>query len=216
MWLLSDPARWLLLICLLPLGSTDAFGQSRAAETNAPAFSLTTTRHELDGVGHYVRALATLGTNQLAFIVPKGYFIRPDEAARQLRAIEREDKCSITVRLFDTPTNAFDKATGEVKPAVFRELLLARHPEARIVEELSLTAGGAPGPAFDFVWRSAAGFLLQCRIAYIPTKAGTVEFYLLTSAADKEEFTHALNTLMLTFRFGEKGRIELPELSNKF
>jgi len=216
MWLRSKSIEWLFLAWLVALPALGGLVQVAMAETNAPAFSLTTTRHELEGIGHYYRAVATLGTNQLAFIVPKGYFIRLDEQARQLRAVERDDKCSITVRLFSVPTNAVDTATGELKPAAFRELLLARHPEARIGEELTLTAGGAAGPAYDFVWRTQAGFQLQCRIAFIPTPAGIVEFYLLTSAADKDEFTHALNTLMLTFRFGSKGRIELPELSNKF
>ena len=213
MWLRSKlPA--CLLGFLLCMSAGRAVAQP-AAPTNAPAYSLTTTRHELEGIGHYYRAVATLGTNQFAFIVPKGYLIRLDEAARQVRAIEREDKCSITVRLFDTPTNAVDKATGELKPAVFRELLLARHPDARIIEEHSLTAGGSPGPAFDFGWRNAGGFPLQSRLAFIPTPAGVMEFHLLTSAADKEEFTHALNSLMLTFRFGERGRIELPEILDK-
>lgn len=215
MWPRSELLRWLLLCLLVALPGTGGLAQTAPAETNAPAFSLTTTRHDLEGIGHYFRAVATLGTNQLAFIVPKGYLIRLDEAARQLRAVEREDKCSITVRLFPTPTNAVDKAGGELKPAVFRELVLARHGDARVVEELTLTAGGSPGPAFDFTWRNAGGFPLQSRIAFIPTPAGIVEFHLLTSAADKEEFTYALNSLMLTFRFGAKGRIELPEMSNK-
>lgn len=215
MWPPSKPSCPCLLAIVLCLSAGAGLAQSGPAATNAPAFSLATTRHELEGIGHYYRAVATLGTNQLAFIVPKGYFIRLDESARQLRAIEREDKCSITVRLFETPTNALDKADGGLKPAVLRELLLARHPNARITEEFSLTAGGAAGPAFDFVWRNAAGFPLQSRIAFIPMPAGLVEFHLLTSAEDKEEFTHALNSLMLTFRFGAKGRIELPEMSNR-
>lgn len=213
MWPRSKlPCLLLGLLCWLPGVAGSA---QTGSATNGLAYSLTTTRHELEGIGHYYRAVATLGTNQFAFIVPKGYLIRLDEAARQLRAVEREDKCAITVRLFDTPTNAVDKATGELKPAVLRELLLARHPDARIIEEHSLTAGGSPGPAFDFGWRNAGGFPLQSRLAFIPTPAGIMEFHLLTSAADKEEFTHALNSLMLTFRFGEKGRIELPEMSNK-
>jgi len=213
MWLRSKlPVCLLGFLLLLPVGRAVA---QTAAPTNAPAYSVVTTRHEVEGIGHYFRAVATLGTNQFAFIVPKGYLIRLDEAARQLRAVEREDKCSITVRLFDPPTNAVDKATGELKPAVFRDLLLARHPDARITEEHSLTAGGSPGPAFDFGWRNAGGFPLQSRLAFIPTPAGVMEFHLLTSAADKEEFTYALNSLMLTFRFGVKGRIELPEMSNK-
>ncbi len=215
MWPRSEPLRWLLLGLLAILPGAGGQALCAPAETNAPAFSLTTTRHELEGIGHYFRAVATLGTNQLAFIVPKGYLIRLDETARQLRAVETEDKCSITVRLFPTPTNAVDKASGELKSSVFRGLVLERHGDARIVEELTLSAGGSAGPGFDFVWRNAGGFPLQSRIAFIPTPAGIVEFHLLTSAADKEEFTYALNSLMLTFRFGEKGRIELPEMSNK-
>jgi hypothetical protein len=200
-----------LLAGLLP---TLSVAQS-AATNGAPEFQLTTTRHELEGIGHYFRAVARAGTNQFAFIVPKGYFMRVDEANRQLRAVEREDKCAITVRLMATPTNAVDKATASLKPEAFRELLLQRHPTARIIEELTLTAGGQAGPGFDFVWRNDTGFSLQSRIAFIPTPAGLVEFHLITGAADKEEFTYALNSLMLTFRFTVDGKLELPEMSNK-
>jgi hypothetical protein len=59
------------------------------------------------------------------------------------------------------------------------------------------------------------GFSLQNRIAFVLTPAGLVEFHLLTTAADKEEFTYALNSLMLTFRLAVNGKLDLPELSNK-
>lgn len=200
-----------LLTAFMPLSGT----AQTAATDGRPDFQLTTTRHELDGIGHYFRAVAKVGTNQFAFIVPKGYFVRVDEANRQLRAVEREDKCAITVRVMDFPTNAMDKATATLKPEAFRELLLQRHPKAKIAEELSLSAGGQAGPAFDFVWKNDSGFSLQSRIAFIPTPAGLVEFHLITNAADKEEFTYALNSLMLTFRFAVNGKLELPEMSNK-
>ena len=133
------------LVCLLGLllwlgGSPPAVQAQSAPPTNTPAFKLTTTRHELEGLGYYFRAVATEGTNQLAFIVPKGYFIRADEANRQLRAIERDDKCSITVRLFTAPTNAVDQATGTLKAEAFREVVLQRFTNSRILEEFTLTA----------------------------------------------------------------------------
>lgn len=202
-------------IFLLGLLLPHSGGAQPAATNSVPDFQLTTTRHELEGIGHYFRAVARAGTNQFAFIVPKGYFMRLDEVNRQLRAVEREDKCAITVRLIAAPTNAVDKATGSLKPEAFRELLLQRHPTAKIIEELSLTAGGQAGPGFDFTWRNDSGFNLQSRIAFILTPAGLVEFHLITSAADKEEFTYALNSLMLTFRFAVNGKLELPEMSNK-
>lgn len=210
--------RFNLILRSIPLLLTllAQIGQAQPATTNGtPDFQLTTTRHELEGIGHYFRAVAKAGTNQFAFIVPKGYFMRVDEANRQLRAVEREDKCSITVRLIQMPTNAVDKATSELKSEVFRELILQRHPSARIAEELSLSAGGQTGPGFDYTWRNDLGFSLQNRIAFILTPAGLVEFHLLTTAADKEEFTYALNSLMLTFRLAVNGKLDLPELSNK-
>lgn len=205
-------AGWCILLALC-ISKSDA---AQPAVTNGVSgFQLTTTRHELEGIGHYFRAVAQVGTNQFAFIVPKGYFMRVDEVNRQLRAVEREDKCAITVRVIAIPTNTVDKATGSLKPEAFRELLLQRHPTLKIVEELSLTAGGQAGPGFDYTWRNDSGFTLQSRTAFILTPAGLVEFHLLTSAADKEEFTYALNSMMLTFRFSVNGKLELPELSNK-
>lgn len=210
---LSKPLRLAagLLLCLVCL----PVGAQTAAPTNAPAFQLTTTRHELEGLGHYFRAVATVGTNQFAFIVPKGYSMRLDEANRQLRAIEREDRCAITVRLVETPTNAVDQASGALKPEVLRELVLRRFPTGRITEEVTLGAAGRSGPGFDLTWKNEAGLNLLSRIAFIPTQAGLVEFHLLTSATDMQEFKYALNSLMLTFRVAENGRLELPVLLNK-
>lgn len=214
MSLISKPAGFLLTLLVLTAWRT---AQAQApAPTNAQTFQVTTTRHELEGVGYYFRAVAAIGTNQFVFIVPKGYFIRVDEPNRLVRAVEREDKCSISVQLITLPTNAVDKATLDLKPDAFRELLLQQYPNARVLETLSLSAGGTTGPAFDFAWRNEAGFELHNRVAFIPTVAGVVEFNLLTSAALREESSHALNHLMLTFRIAEKGKLELPELSNKF
>lgn len=50
--------------------------------------------------------------NASHFIMPKGYLMRVDEANRQLRAVERENKGSITVRLTPMPANAVDKPTS--------------------------------------------------------------------------------------------------------
>ena len=199
----------LLALMCLPAGAQEA------GATNAASFRLAVTRHELEGLGHYFRAVATVGTNQFAFVVPKGYSMRADEANRQLRAVERDDKCAITVRLVGTPTNAVDKASGGLKPEVFRELVLQRFPNGRILEEISLTAAGRAGPAFDLAWKSEAGLTLQSRLAFIPSPAGIIEFHLLTSATEVQEFRYALNSLMLTLRVAENGRLELPELSPK-
>jgi len=200
-----------LLCALLGLPA----GAQPAAPASASAFQLATTRHELEGLGYYFRAVATVGTNQFAFIVPKGYYMRLDEANRQVRAIEREDKCAITVRLVETPTNAVDSATQGLKPAVFRALVLQRFAAGRIIEELPVSAGGREGLGFDLTWKNEAGFQLHSRIAFVPTPAGLVEFHLLASAAELLESKHALNSLMLTFRVAENGRLELPELLNK-
>ncbi|MFA6543071.1 MAG: hypothetical protein WCS99_01515 [Limisphaerales bacterium] len=186
-----------------------------ATPASAPAFKLATTRHEVEGLGHYFRAVATVGTNQFAFIVPKGYLMRLDEANRQLRAVEQDDKCAITVRLIGTPTNAVDKAGGDLKAEVFRELVLQRFPSAKITEEITLSAAGRSGPAFDLTWKNESGLGLQSRIAFISSPAGIIEFHLLTSGTEMQEFRYALNSLMLTLRFSENGRLELPELSNK-
>ena len=213
---MSSPSKPLLfaltwLLCLLPtLASAQA-----AAETNAPDIQFTTTRHVLEGIGHYYRAVATVGTNRFAFIVPKGYAMRLDEAKRQLRAVELEDKCSITVRLLDTSTNLVDIAAGSLKPAALKELVLQSFPAGHITEEFALGAAGRTGPAFDLTWKNASGLKLQSRLAFILTPAGILEFHLMTGAAEEDEFKYALNTLMLTLRVAENGKLELPELSNK-
>lgn len=44
--------------------------------------------------------------------MPKGDLMRVDEANRPSRAVERGNKCSITVRLTPMPANAMDQATS--------------------------------------------------------------------------------------------------------
>ncbi len=212
---MSPPSKPALLRAALLLALFCRQISAQTPPATPPAFQLSTTRHELEGLGHYFRAVATAGTNQFAFIVPKGYHMRLDEANRQLRAVERDDKCAITVRLFSVPTNAVDKTSGSLKPEVFRELVLQRFPTGRITEEVTLSAAGRSGPGFDLTWKNEGGLNLLSRIAFIPSPAGIIEFHLLTSAADMQEFKYALNTLMLTLRVAENGKLELPELSNK-
>ena len=211
---MSSPTRPLCALVLL-FFSTLRLVAADAASGASADFKIATTRHDLEGLGYYFRTLVTAGTNQFAFIVPRGYFVRADEAKREIRAVEVDDKCSMTVRLFSTPTNGVDEATGQLKAEVFRELLLQRFNTARITETMTLNGGGRGGPGFDFTWKNDADLTMQSRIAYLPTPAGVLEFFLLTSAADAREFRYALNSLMLTLRVGEKGKIALPQLSNK-
>ncbi len=195
-----------------------AQNSSVVAATNAlPPFEVKTIREELQGMGAFSRVYITVGTNKMAFLVPRGFRMRADAGQRRIVMTDNDERCVIYLQLHG-PVPPPDKEKPDaplLKPEVYRDLLLQRQPGSKVVEEYTLTAAGQSGPAFDTAFRNATSISQRMRAAFIPTPAGVVEFNMLAGEDNVAGFHAAFNSLLLTFRTAAGGKLDIAPLSNK-
>jgi len=155
------------------------------------------------------RAYVTVGTNRFAFLVPGGFKIDSSDAQR-VTMVRTDSGCVLSIRVLEALPQP------GLTPADCREKIAQEHPSCVIEEEFSLAAGNSSGPAFEIRWKGDGGVRRAARIAYVPMRAGVVEFSI-DSNPDKfgAMLTH-LNYVMLTFRASDlSGKIEPTPLSDK-
>jgi hypothetical protein len=157
------------------------------------------------------RAYLTAGTNRFAFLVPEDFRLDASDP-QKVTVVSPDNTKVLTVRIL----GPMPPETWELQAATYRELLLERNPDVQIREEFSLTAAGRRGPAFDLQWSTSTGGQQACRIAFIPSNAGVLEFSLLTSRELFAQAQPSLYLIMLTFRASDaKGRLDIAPLSDK-
>jgi len=204
------------------LGAVPLRGQTPAdppRATNAlPAFEVKTLREGSEGFGLFHRVYVTIGTNKAAFLVPGGYRMQTDAQGWRIALTEPQGRSTITI-LFYAPQPA---TTPQPKPAVLQlkpetclEILLRRHPNAKLIEQFTSTAAGMTGPAFELSLRNDVSPPQLSRAVFIPALASLVEFQLVGNADTFAESRTALNTLLLTFRVAENGKLEIAPISDK-
>ena len=153
------------------------------------------------------RACVTTGTNQFAFVVPEGF--RVDASNPETILLTQNDySCFLTLRIA-SPAPA---DPSDVKPDFCRALLSSRFPGAKISEAFSLAAANHSGPAFNLQWTNASGVAQSARVAFIPSAAGLLEFSLVASPGKFSGGQPPFNSLLLTFRTNEGGKLEILPL----
>jgi len=153
------------------------------------------------------RAYVTTGTNQFAFVVPEGF--RVDASNPETILLTQNDySCFLTLRIA-SPAPA---DPSDVKPDFCRALLSSRFPGAKISEAFSLAAANHSGPAFNLQWTTSGGVAQSARVAFIPSAAGLLEFSLVASPGKFSGGQPPFNSLLLTFRTNEGGKLEILPL----
>jgi len=100
-------------------------------------------------------------------------------------------------------------------PNECREKLNKEYPGCSIDGEFSLGAGNSSGPAFEIRWQSQ-GVRRAARLAYVPFRAGVVEFCLNSGPEKFGAMQTFLNDIMLTLRASDpSGEIEATPLYDK-
>jgi hypothetical protein len=158
------------------------------------------------------RAFVRWGTNKFTFLMPDGY--RLDMSATQkVMLVSTDLSCLISWRILGpAPSDAAD-----LDPAQYRELVLSRHPGARMLNEFSLNALGRYGPVFDLRWGGAGGLMRRERVLFIPALAGVLEFSLVSSPEKFDAGREKFDGLRLSFRASDaNGKLAVPTMSNKF
>ena len=158
------------------------------------------------------RAFVTCGTNKFTFLMPEGF--RLDTSDRQkVTLISADYNCLLAWRVLGpmpAEGTAFDHA-------LYRDVLLSRHPGGKILEEFSLGALGRYGPAFDLRWGAKGGLARRERVVFIPSLAGVLEFSLVSSLEKFDAGTAEFDALRLSFRASDaNGKLAVPMMSNKF
>jgi hypothetical protein len=192
------------------LAATNAQNPASGGETNLAAFRASLRSEEVIGSEAVKRAYVTLGTNEFAFVVPKGY--RMDASIPEKITLIKDDyACSISLHF------ASAKSNGAAQPQAdtVRQTVLERYPSTKIRDEFSQTAAGSRGPAFDLQFPNAAGALQFARVVFIPYANGVIEFTLLSNPDQFAIGQYAFDTLLLTFSSNQDGKLSITPLSDK-
>lgn len=201
-----------LLICGLASWAAPGF----AAEGDAPTaggtntMQTTTARESIFGKEQITRAYVTSGKKTFTFVVPQGYRVdssNPEELI--LAGPGFSNFISLHVR---------GEASAEkpLSTEMYRGVATGRFSDAEIVEEFSLSAANASGPAFELHGKTATGLARSARVAFIPCGGQVVEFCLTANPEKYGPSLKDLQTLMLTFRVSDAGgKPDIAVLSEK-
>jgi hypothetical protein len=179
--------------------------------TNRPAY-LTHIKH-VGGIGLLPAdfAYVTFGTNKFGFVMPAGFRLETKDA-QKVTLVSADLSCLLTFRVLES----LPPGTTELDPALYRDLLLSRHPGCKILEEFSQAAVSRRGPAFDLRWNATGAVQRRERVVLIPSNAGVLEFSLVSSVENFEAGRQGFNALLITFRAADAdGRLNMPVLSNR-
>ena len=179
--------------------------------TNHPAY-LTQIKH-VDGPGLLPAdfAYVSFGTNKFGFVMPAGFRLETKDA-QKVTLVSADLSCLLTFRVLES----LPPGTTELDPALYRDLLLSRHPGCKILEEFSQAAVSRRGPAFDLRWNATGAVQRRERVVLIPSNAGVLEFSLVSSLENFEAGRQGFNALLITFRAADAdGRLNMPVLSNR-
>ena len=156
-------------------------------------------------------AYVTFGTNKFGFVMPAGLRLEVEDA-QKVTLVSADLSCLLTFRVLES----IAPDTTELDPAPYRDLLLSRHPDVKILEEFSQAAVNRRGPVFDLRWNAADAVQRRERVLFIPSAAGVLEFSLVSSLENFEAGRQGFNALLLTFRVADAdGQLNMPVLSNR-
>jgi hypothetical protein len=149
------------------------------------------------------RIYVTVNTNTLAFVLPQNCRLDASNPKR-IVLTEANHRCFLVVRIL-----APRKLDSKNSPTPsFRDMVLAEHPGATIVDEFFRSGAGRSGPAFDLQSTNSSQ-LVQCvRVVFLSSPVGTVELALQCQGAEFNNTKHLLDSLLRSFCTDENGPIK--------
>jgi hypothetical protein len=183
------------------LPASEPPSNSTTPATNRPVFSASLRAGETVGDRQIQRAFLTIGTNELAFVIPAGF--RMDASnPEKIVLTDNGGTYFLTVRVSTQPYP--DAASA---PDFFKARALNRFPAAKISSESSEFAANHSGPAFNLDWLSPNGVAQSARIAFVFSPAGILEFSVLSRTSDFKDAQTYLSLLMVSVRSNETGKL---------
>jgi hypothetical protein len=214
---MRDPKRLSISIALslaAALGVLSAEGDDTSApaqvSTNHPVFTAELRNESAPGLRSISRAYLRCGTNQFAFLVPPGFRLDASDGTKVV--LTSPDYGTLITLQLREPLSA---TTAAETKEMCRQSLIEQYPNASISLEFSRAVDGLSGPAFDLSRRIAGGAVELVRAVFIPSPAGVLEFKLVCSPARFRKASYRFNSLLLSFRAGHDGKLEIVPLSSK-
>lgn len=199
----------LAVTILSPIGALAQTPDSFGLRTNpTPSFAVTLLPGETIGNEQVIRALIRTGTNEFMFVEPEGMQSQtPNESTIVLTARDMNWYVSIRI-LGPSPAKARLKET-------LREQLAREYPQVNNPEEFVTTVADQEGVGLQLhVALPDVGDRL-IRAVWVPFQAGVLEFKLHAKHSAASAAKRDFDTILLTFRSNERGRIEVLERSDK-
>ena len=192
---------------------------ARAQNAGASAFSVQITQQALDPLPPITLVRVRVGGTRVVFAAPRGFRFRNHEDRSEVRFLSADDSCSLTLAFRPAEAAPAGVPDAEVAKAAiaadWRATLLARYPNAKILEEFTQHAAGAAGPACDLAWPNAGSGELKIRTVLLRLGAHSIELTLTSAPGAFEQNRHAFNDVLLTLRAADGQDPPAPEFSNK-
>lgn len=180
------------------------------AQTNLPVMAAELRHEEGPGQLPADRAYVVAGTNKFAFLIPAGFKLETLND-RLVALATRDYSCQITFRLAGPLPSE-----GELDTNTYSATLIEEHPGAKVINSFAAFADSRSGPAFEVELPGAVGSWRRAEFAFIPSRAGVLEFGLICSPEKFERGRQQLSTVMLTFRASDaQGQLHIAPLSDR-
>lgn len=179
-----------LLRCFIALGcglaSLQAAGQFRlfTRPLNIPERGIVTS---------YVLHTAEA---EFRFLPPADWVVQENATTRTVVMMARNLTTSISFKIVEAGSEAGARAGTNQ----WRNAILEKFPDARILAEFPCYTGSGEGTAFDLERKAANKSKILTRFAFVPIPGGTVEFNLTAPVGKLDELHFVFGNLLTSFR----------------
>jgi hypothetical protein len=183
-------------------------GQNLSAPPQPQALEITAQAGEVIGNEQVIRCFIKCGTNQFLFVVPPGLRSEIDQPENLL--LESKDgRFYLKFRLLRESSTDPDLKQSP------KDRVLTNYPGATKTEDFTTIVTGVEGQGLHFLYRDARIGDRLVRCVWVPVHAGTLEFTLDTGLQQAPAAKGAMETVLLTFRSNEQGKLEIVRRSDK-
>jgi len=191
-------------------GLFSASGPGEGLERPLPPLQVSLEREPINRIEPFYRAYVTSGTNKFTFLIPRGFQFQANQTAGSVCFRSRDGATSISFGIAESLT----QGNAELSLPVYREVVVARHPTARILQEAARSANGCSGPAFDIQWRVSENLHEWKRLVFVPSSAGVLEFTAMGSLTNAAKVQSDLDLVLTTFTASKDGKLQVNHLSD--
>jgi hypothetical protein len=161
----------------------------------AEAFRLFTQPLSIPERGEITSYALLTGNNRFSFLPPAGWQISANAEKCEVTLLSHDQIVGISFKIVVDGIAAGEKQDLDK----WRQKVLRRYPNAKIVNESSCYSRDVQGISFEFERIASNKAKLSTRLAFVPFADGTVEFLLTAPSKKFEDYTFAFANLLTSF-----------------